>query len=82
MSANDTPRELPELTEETIARHAHISNAEILRDIDDTEREIAEVERLAPLLGPAHVERHFAVNAERRSFIAKLRALLAARGYR
>ena len=75
----DPVRELPEISQETVARLAHISDAEILQDIADTEAEIAEVIMLAPMIGDVARERHLAVNAERLAFVAKLRALLAAR---
>jgi hypothetical protein len=72
-------RELPELTQETIARLAHISDAEVLQDIADTEAEIAQVIMLSPMIDDAARARHLAVNDERYAFIAKLHALLAAR---
>jgi hypothetical protein len=58
---------------------AHISDAEILKDIADTEAEIAQVIMLAPMIDEANRARHLAINDERRAFVAKLHALLAAR---
>lgn len=73
----------------TVARLAHIPDAEVLQDIRDTEAEIADMRARAPhlrALGEAgdrmacmRADAYVSGIREREEFIAKLRALLDAR---
>lgn len=83
------------ITAEILAKHAHISSAEILRDILDTRREIAQLEKMEDAertLAATHLDeserRMMAFKAEgrpsqrarRAEFVAYLAKILRARG--
>ena len=74
------------MSADLLARNAHISDAEILQDIADTEREIATMQREAEGFAFfndrwSDMRRQARISgiAEREQFIAKLRELLDAR---
>ena len=74
------------LTPEQIERNAHIPNDEIVRDIEDTEAEVADLERQIKAYALledrlSDMRRRAAITGieERKAFIAKLQAILAHR---
>lgn len=74
------------ITPDTLARLAHISDEEVRRDIADTQAEIDDMRRRAPLLralgdgmSVMRADAYVSGIHEREGFIAKLQALLDAR---